>query len=189
MTAHHSAVVSWLCVLPVLTLGCGSSSASSPASPTSASAATFLTPANGADCPARLRAFPNCLNAITGNSLELERISPAPFARLSFGQSVTARLRYTSTMSNVTVQFQPSTIAGCAGYDWQLPGATVPLSASSGTVDRTFTILSGSLAGCGQTEVRVVNGEYYTELVRLLIGIPGGLLFEQYLLAEYRFGR
>ena len=92
-------------------------------------------------------------------------------------------------MSNVTIQVHPSTIAGCEGYDSPLGSSLVMVPASSGTVDRTFIISSGSLFGCGQTEVRVVNGEYYTELVRLLIGIPGSLLFEQYLLAEYRFGR
>lgn len=184
----REAVRWWLWCLPVLTFACGGSSNGSPSSPTAASVATFLPAPTGTDCPARLRAFPNCLSAVSGNSLVLESVSPAPPARLAFGRSVTARLRYTSTLSEVTIHFQPSTIAGCAGYNFQLGGAAVTLPAGSGTVDRTFTISSGSLLGCGQTEVRVINGEYYVELVRLLIGSPGGLLFEQYLLAEYRFG-
>jgi hypothetical protein len=133
--------------------------------------------------------------AVDGYSLVLESITPAPPARLTFGQSIVVRLRYASLTNDVRISVQPSTNSGCGGYQNQFSSDIATLvRAGAGTLERTYTISTANVVGCGQTEIRLENGEIYAPLIRLLMARPlpdpsGSLLFfEQYLTAEYRFG-
>ena len=119
----------------------------------------------------------------------LESIFPAPPARLAFGQSVIARVRYSSRIDNVRIQVQPSSRNGCDGYDWEIDGRVERLPAGTGIVERTFTLRSAAVGGCGLTEIRVENGEVNVERLRLLMAPPSetasGLLYEQYLMSWF----
>jgi hypothetical protein len=50
--------------------------------------------------------------------------------------------------------------------------------------------VSTSVFGCGLTDIRIERGEIYAPLIRILMSSadPAGLLVEQFLIAEYRFG-
>jgi hypothetical protein len=185
--------------LCVVVYACGGPT-TSPTVPT-VTTATSLTPPTGMDCPFLLRnpfaSAPNCSLVTEGYSVALESISPAPPARLAFGQSVVSRWRYSSATGDLVFQVQPST-AGCIGYDAQISGQTASglrVPAGSGTLERTFAISSTSVFGCGQTQIRVDNGEVYVQLIRPVLGrtdaagVTIGTFFDQFLIAEYRFGR
>jgi hypothetical protein len=144
-----------------------------------------------------VRDFRNCLTATDGYNLTLESISPAPPTKLVFGQSVVARVRYSSGVDGLRIQVQPSSRDGCAGYDWQIDGLVERVPAGTGTVERTFTLRSAAVWGCGRKEIRVENGEVYVERLRLLMAPPADVrrgpyyatpfrvLYEQYLMSWF----
>jgi hypothetical protein len=152
-------------------------------------AATVLTRAIGTDCPRRLRGFRNCLLVTEGYNLTLESITPAPPARLAFGQSVIARVRYSSRVDGLRIQVQPSSRDGCVGYDWQIDGRVERVPAGTGTVERTFTLRSAAVWGCGRREIRIEHGEVYVERLRLLLAptseTPSRLLYDEYLMSWF----
>ena len=198
----NNAVRSWLSIPWLFLCACHDRPAVSPSVPLVPDlkpAATVLTPATGTYCPSRLllRGFRNCLMVTEGYNLTLESITPAPPARLAFGQFVIARVRYSSRVDGLRIQVQPSSRDGCAGYDWQIDGRVERVPAGTGTVERTFTLSSAAVRGCGRTEIRVENGEVYVERIRVLLGPTpdrrrpppfdpqSQFLYEQYLMLPF----
>jgi hypothetical protein len=188
----NNATRSWLSIAWLALSACHDRPAVSPSVPSvpdlTPVAATVLTRPTGTDCPSRLRSFRNCLNATEGYNLTLESISPAPPARLAFGQSVIARVRYVSRFEGLRIQVQPSSRDGCAGYDWQIDGRVERVPAGTGTVERTFTLRSAAVRGCGPSKIRVEHGDVYVERLRLLLGptepaFP--VFYEEYLMSWF----
>ena len=178
-----------------LSLFCGCHVRSqTPSTIPSAATVSVLKPARRTDCPTRLREFRDCRLVIDGFTLTLESITPMPPARLTFGQPVVAMLRYSSSVDGLRVQVQPSNGDGCAGYDWRVEGGVERVPAGTGIVERTFTIQSAAVRDCGpgHRKIRVKDGEVFVERIRLLLAPAAdravGLPFEQYLMADYRFG-
>jgi hypothetical protein len=93
----------------------------------------------------------------------------------------------------MTIQVQPSAKGGCGGYDDVIAGQFTRVPGGTGVVERSFQVFTTFTTGCGQTQIRVENGEVYVELIRLLLLDPfndpsGSPFYDQFLYADYRFG-
>ena len=152
-----------------------------------------LSPALGQDCPPGWRDSPACLRSKDGFSLAVESITPAPPARLEFGQNVSVQLRYSSPRDDITIQVQLHTNGGCGGYDDEsVDYLTRVPAAAGGLITRSYKIFSTFTTGCGQTDIRIEDGEVYGDLIRLLLLDPNdpnsGSFYDQHLYADYRYG-